>query len=357
MIHRTTVGSRRSEEDRLLEEASRWFLVLRAAEPTADMRAQFSAWCGQHPLHESSYRKVVATWEAVGANAAADELVVARREAVERARPAARRPSADSSDRRWWVGRAGSLAAIAAGLVLIVAVRLWPPREPVQSYVTVVGERRSLSLSDKSRVTLDSESRIAVRYSDTDRSVELIAGQAYFDVASDPIRPFEVKVADETVVAHGTEFNIERRDEEVSVTLIAGRVTVTGAQVAAANRPDGHGTLPTQTTSYELVPGEQLNIGKNGEVHSRRNVSVEHVTAWQLGKIVMQDQPLSDACARMNRYSRVKIVVQDEAAARLSVSGVFGAGDTAAFAEALESLFALRAVRVGSDSILLVSAE
>ncbi|HLA81381.1 MAG TPA: FecR/PupR family sigma factor regulator, partial [Thermoleophilia bacterium] len=82
--------STHSDENRLFEEASEWFLRLRAADPASDAHAQLQAWCAQHPLHESAYRKVVAAWEAAGANAAAPEFLVARRDALERAHRAAR---------------------------------------------------------------------------------------------------------------------------------------------------------------------------------------------------------------------------------------------------------------------------
>jgi transmembrane sensor len=357
MTRGTDIGSRDSDE-RLFEEASEWFLRLRAADPASDVHAQLEAWCAQHPMHESTYRKVVAAWETVGANAAAPEFLVVRRDALERGRRAARGRWNDSARHRRWAGWTAGLAATAACLVLLVSVRSWQARDRVQVYETAVGETRALTLPDNSRVTLDAESRVTVAYSADIRLVELSEGQAQFDVAKDPRRLFKVKVGNETVIAHGTAFNIEQRDDQVSVTLIEGRITVTeGEHAPAAAQPDLSAAVRAVVATHELAPGQQLIIKKNGQVETRRNVSLEPVTAWRRGKIILQNEALSEACVRMNRYSRIKIHVQDKAVASLGVSGVFEAGDTGAFVEALESLFGIKALRIGNDSILLARAE
>ena len=352
----TDIGSPQPDENRLFEEAAEWFLRLRAADTAPAVRAQFDAWCAQHPRHAATCRAVAAAWEVVGAHATAPELLLARHNALERAGMAARQRRTGGTERRRWMVWAGNLAATAACLVLLAWVgRVWQAQGRIQTYETSVGERRALTLADNSRITLDAESRIAVAYSAEVRLVELFGGQAHFEVAKDPSRAFKVKVANETVVARGTAFNVEHRDDQVSVTLLQGHITVSqGEQVPAGVQADRPGIPHGGGTTHELAPGEQLIIRKNGQVEPRRNVSVDQVTAWQRGKIVLQKDAIADACARMNRYSRIKLRVEDQAVARLRVSGVFEAGDTTAFAEALGSLFGVRAVRVDNDSILLL---
>jgi transmembrane sensor len=144
----------------------------------------------------------------------------------------------------------------------------------------------------------------------------------------------------------------------VSITLLEGRVTVTeGEHAPAAAQPDLSAAERAVAATHELAPGEQLIIKKNGQVEPRRHVSLEQVTAWRQGKIILKNEALSEACVRMNRYSRIKIHVQEKAVAHLGISGVFDAGDTGAFVEALQSLFGITALRIGNDSILLVRAE
>ncbi len=125
----------------------------------------------------------------------------------------------------------GALGAI--GIAAFIAVFLAVPRLPVSIgtlergvYQTDVGELRSVRLEDGSRVMLDTRSRIRVSFSATARDVELLEGQAHFDVAKNPARPFRVRTAFAEVVAVGTSFDVAAQPARTTVTLIEGRVNV-----------------------------------------------------------------------------------------------------------------------------------
>ncbi|HVZ30451.1 MAG TPA: hypothetical protein VG839_08665, partial [Asticcacaulis sp.] len=72
--------------------------------------------------------------------------------------------------------------------------------------------------------------------------------------------------------------------------------------------------------------------------------------AWRDGQIVFDDVDLTTAVARMNTYSHMPIVLEDGDGAKLAnlrISGVFTAGDSVSFAEAMQAYFNLSVRRSG----------
>src|SRR5689334_5411319 len=176
-------------------------------------------------------------------------------------------------------GKAGALA-VAACVIAYVAFGLRPMLLPAPAAgnltETGVGETRTLALDDGSRVVLDTSSRLRVAYTSAARDVELLGGQAHFEVAKDAHRPFRVRTASAEVVAVGTMFDVVALPTRTMVTLIEGRVNVrTIADIAKA-----------EPRVEALTPGEQLGITGDGQLLEKTVVKIENVTAWQRGTIV-----------------------------------------------------------------------
>lgn len=337
-----------AHEDDSLEQATAWFLRMRRENAQVEDLLQFQSWLEQDPSHSSAYRKVSASWSEVGAHASAPEFVVARRDALEDARRA--------SLQRWsssWTGRRKlALAAALAGIAFTIGLALWIALAyPAAVYETALGERRTLTLEDGSVVTLDARSRIKVKYSDEARLVALEQGQARFEVAKDSTRPFRVHAGSQTVQALGTQFNVELVADTVLVTLIEGHVAVTEERT---------GVLPAVLTPnskpapIEMRAGQQLVAQKTKPAKIRSNVDVTRTTSWQTGKLFFDNEPLCSAAARMNRYARQEIEV-DASVSQVGISGVFNAGDTAAFTEAVTTYFPVKVERLNETSIQLTA--
>src|SRR5262249_24675475 len=117
---------------------------------------------------------------------------------------------------------------VAFATVLLAALGVaWFVSASPEEFHTRFGERRSILLSDGSRIGLNTESRIHVRLSNNRRLVELDTGEALFQVAHDSRRPFEVKVGKVLLRAVGTEFNVDLRASRTTVTVLEGRVLAT----------------------------------------------------------------------------------------------------------------------------------
>jgi transmembrane sensor len=309
-------------DDTLLEQASAWVVRLHGDPQDADLD-RFEQWRGQSAGHASAFEHALATWVSVDEHAAADPILAMRRDALARARQVRS---------RW---RPRWLAAAAVAVVVIApALVWWSMREaPPLEYHTALGEQRVIVLADGSRMSLDALTQVAVRYTDDARNIQLLSGRANFEVAKDVTRPLKVKAGPRTVTAVGTVFTVEREPRTVVVTLLEGVVAVTSRAANAGG---------AEPRPIELAPLQQLSMSDAGRVELRK-VDRDEALAWREGKLVFDDEPLARVIARMNNYGATPLVA-DGAAAQLRISGVFKAGDTVAFTDALKVYFPLEEI-------------
>jgi transmembrane sensor len=336
-------------EDRLAR-ATEFFIRLRADDVQDADLTRLNEWLEQHPDNAVAYREVCAAWESIGDFASAPPLMEGRRDALEDARRARQRHGSGRWKWRSWQ----SLAAAVSGLALLLTLLWLNGIGRGELHETGVGDRRVLTLADGSIVNLDARSRLRVSFRDDIRFVALESGQASFQVAKDPARPFRVRAGDHTVVALGTEFNIEMLRDTLLVTLIEGHVAVVASESDAA----AGSALPNagSESAVELNVGQQFVAAARERAHVRDSVDLGRATAWQDGKLFFNDEPLTSAAERMNRYARVQIQV-DPAVARIGISGVFKAGDTNAFMDAVTTYFPVRADRTDDGQIRLARRQ
>ncbi|MBL8268828.1 FecR family protein [Steroidobacter sp.] len=197
------------------------------------------------------------------------------------------------------------------------------------------GERRQLLLADGSRVTLNTSSRIELDYRGKLRVARLLAGEAMFEVAKDPQRPFIVTAADRQVVALGTAFNVRLNGPALQVTLVEGSVAV-GEVV--------------------LKPGEQL-IASAQRVPVVRTVDVTSAISWQNGWLVLHRDTVREAIKEVSRYTDKQIVCDDPRLLDLRISGTFRTGEVEGFLNALTAIHPLTVEQARSGELQLVWRE
>ncbi|HEX6859957.1 MAG TPA: FecR domain-containing protein [Caulobacteraceae bacterium] len=326
------------------EAAVAWCLRLAEGPLDPTEREAFDAWLAADPGHPALFDEAVALWSAAGDQAGAPEMVVLRGQALESARRAnAGRWTRDG--RPTW-----RFAAIAASVMVAVLAGVWTIGLPT-TYRTGVGERELVALPDGSKLSLDADTAVTVRYTQGRRTLSLKKGRARFSVAKDPLRPFTVTSAGKTVVAVGTAFSVERLGRQVRVILYEGKVSVLDDPPLAAPRPLAIGPS-RKTADVVLKPGGELVIGDTAPVARLATADVVRSQAWEGGQLVFRNEPLADAVARVNRYADHPIRLADAAAARLEISGVFTAGDTEAFVDGVTAVFPLRARQDGENTII-----
>lgn len=240
------------------------------------------------------------------------------------------------------LGPAGALLAV--GIMVCLGYFGLPALYGAKSVIaTRVGETQALALDDGTRMVLDTGSRVKVTFSAAARDIELLEGQAHFEVAHDANRPFRVHTKAVEVVAVGTAFDIAALPAGTTVTLIEGRVKVRAIS----------GTSAAGSKVEMLTPGEQWGVDSTGQPLDEKEVKIADVTAWQRGHVVIDDAPLTEALAIMNRYSNTHIVVRDPSLQTRHVSGAFRIGDVETEAVVLERYFGLEEISHSDDEIIL----
>lgn len=324
--------------DDLLETAMMWRQRMDAPEWDGVADAELEAWLQADARHAEAFARTSALFDFLDQHAAAPEMIAARRALLGRAQKVVRQ-RAGGGGRFVALPSRRMAAALMAGAVLAGLVA-WPLTQRGDIYSTDRGERRVVTLQDGSRLSLDAETRIEVKYSDHARRLRLLRGQARFDVAKNVGRPFSVRARDRTVVATGTAFNIDILEPKVKVTLIEGRVMV----LETPGSPILPRRAPTKAQdAVELRPGQQLVAPDGAPQRVMAAVDLDEATAWQRGKLMFDQEPLADAVAKVNRYSSRTVTV-DPGAASVPVSGVFEAGDTNGFLEAISGFLPVSVV-------------
>lgn len=319
-------------------EASVWIARLHGPDRSLQMERECLAWQARSAAHRLAFERCTEVWEGVPGVRLADAYATA----------ASRGPVLGAAGRAAGPGRARR-ALVLALTVAIAGGGLWGWHlwRDAGVYATAVGEQRLIVLDDGSRMSLNTDTRARVEFSASQRTVTVQYGEALFEVAKDPKRPFIVRVAGSEVVAVGTVFSVRlseggsHADDRLAVTLIEGQVTVRSAPGSGADDIAPARPLPMQA-------GERVRLGKAAGM-SREPVtervdrpSIEQVVAWKRSEAIFNDVSLGDAVAEMNRYNRTPIVlVGNSSLAQLRVSGLYRTGDSAGFVRAVAELHGL----------------
>ena len=334
----------------LTQEAADWHARLRSETMSEVEQARFRAWLSGDPARRREFDELSVLWDKLeGVTQSPEVLSVQRSIAV----PAAQ----GRVSRRAVVGW-----ALAAGVAGVAGFVSWQRMIASETYATGVGEQRTVPLSDGSVVTLNTSSQVSVRFSGGQRRIEVMHGQANFEVAKDPARPFIVSAGNGEVLALGTVFDVYQRADDIVVTLIEGRVAVVpdvpagkrGASlqlVSSAGAPSE--AAQAQAHAIVLTAGDQVSFGARGRAPVRTSADLQRVSAWRARKLDFADTPLTEAIAEANRYSRLKIELRAREFADAKISGVFDAGHNEQFAEGVRAYFGLQVERSGDDLIVL----
>lgn len=230
------------------------------------------------------------------------------------------------SRRTLMIGGGAVAASMAAGLGAVAFLR-----DRSRHYVSGLGEIRRIALEDGSAITLDTASSVAVSYRAVERLVMLQAGQAFFEVAYDPLRPFIVTTGQIIIRAVGTAFLVRgTEDDLVSVVVREGRVALLTSVIGAErSRPD-----------RILKAGWRLDIPAQGGLIGARTSTVtddaaDRTLAWREGKLSFSGETLADATDQFARYSPVRIDIADRVLAQEPITGLFAANDPRGFARAI----------------------
>lgn len=281
--------------DDLLEQAADWHLLLCE---TPGARADFEQWLAQSAEHQHAWQQIERVWGGIAR---------LHESPAQPARPADL--PQPPRKRRW------RFAAMAAGIAALALLGYPGAALHWQAdYITAAGETRTVILADGSQVTLGPRSALRSDFRAERRDLQLLAGQAFFEVQRDVDRPFVVQAGSSEVRVLGTAFEVDLGERYLDVAVQRGQVRV-NSEVGGASSED------------DLRQGEGLRQDRfNGTVQHLR-LDSERVAAWRRGQLFVENASVSDILEQMRRYTRGWIVLADPALAERRLSGIYDMRD------------------------------
>jgi transmembrane sensor len=339
---------RLSDTDRAIaEEAARWVIELEESRP-GDL-ATFAEWLEASPRHVEEFLLASAIWKELDGIDAdkriqVDQLIALATQNVRRLDPPATTElPAPARPTKW------SLAVAGLAVTLVVALLLFVPSVS-QIYATARGEQRAFKLEDGSIVSLNTQSRVEVSYSPQARTLRLVDGEALFTVEHDPVRPFRVITQDTVIQAVGTQFNVYRSKAGTTVAVVEGIVQIsTRSETDSADMRLIAGTQAI-TEPARVAAGEQVRLLPRGEVVKEVVADLTHVTAWRERRLVFRGESLATIAEEFNRYNRIQIHVEGQAARDKRLTAVFAADDPHSLLQFLQG-DAVLDVRAGGQEV------
>lgn len=354
-------------KQRIREEAAEWLIRLDSdKDPSAEELALFRDWLGQSTRHRVELERLATHW---------DELNVLTELAV----PIAVERQASPS-KRLFTAPVGLAAAMAAIVLLTIGVLNWPilvnqsPVQPDGLYATAVGQQQTIELEDSSTIDLNTNTQVQVDYTPAHRVVRLLQGEAHFEVASDPDRPFRVLTSSGYVEAIGTAFSVRLREQTVDVTVTEGRVKLSSAVSPAPQASETaqevgsqaiEGLRSSDDGQSTIVSAGQVGVfptESGSEESAIRTLTVTSAeltrrTAWKSGLLMFSGEPLSHVVSEISRYTTVQIDILDPEVRSIRIGGQFPVGETDLMLESLETNFGLTVTHTGPNTVVLAAAR
>jgi len=318
------------EQLRAIERAASGWLAAQKLDMLDDQRQrELQAWLDEDPENAAVYHRMLAAWEDCAVTRALLDMD-SKRSPVQR--QGGEMPPHRESIRFWKLRPVWSLAATAVLLIMsTVVIYLTKPAPSSQvasgAISTAPAEIRELTLADGSVVTLGARSWITVDLNEKVRRIILLAGEAYFSVASDPTRPFIVDAGDARIEVVGTRFEVSLIPEGVTVSVAEGIVElIQSAPVTAADDSSGQ---PAEVRKI-LKKGEKAVASPQMPEDAVTPVDVDVPGAWRKGRLIYQNARLDQVIADARRYYTGRIVLASPELGDLRVTATFGSDDITA---------------------------
>ena len=268
-------------------------------------------------------------------------------------------PSKPVRSMRWQIAASVAFLFMAVGGIVFNQWSAAPEQTIVaaQRASTEVGEQKSITLSDGSVLHLNTNSTVSIAFSDQERRIALLEGEAYFDVAHEKSRPFVVVAGANTVTAIGTAFNVQLVENTAfELVVTEGRVLVQdkAQQRAEEDTKILNGQSAIVDEGLLVFSGEKAVVDK--QIAERHTISTENMDddlAWQKGILVFKGETLNTVLDEITRYTEMRFQITDEALKTRRVAGYFKVGDIDGLLNALENSFSIQNERVSDYTILL----
>lgn len=282
----------------IAEAARHW--VIRTASGSMDQseRERLARWLAADPRHRQAFEREQQFWR---------DLTVLEADL----RPAVTVTPLPARRRRRFL----PLAA-AASVALVMVVLAFRPQG---DFHTATGEIRTVALEDGSRLILDTDSAVDVHYGAERRRIELRHGRAWVEVTPNKQRPFQVWAQGGVAQAVGTAYQVEDRGGSAVVTVTHGVVSVRSPEHVG-----GHDGSRQEVT---VRAGQAVAYDRGQPPSGVVDADITAALLWTRGRLELDDLPLDDVLAAIQRYHPGKVLLLDAAAGRRRISAMLSVAE------------------------------
>lgn len=295
---------------------------------TGEKQAEFEAWLAQSPAHQTAFWRVEASWMRT-------ELFADLRPfgfGAHRAQPQRNRPWQSS----FRIAAVASLLVAAIGLGATIYFR----QPETQTFSTPIGGRKILTLLDGSQIELNTNTVVEIGTGENQRHVNLLQGEAFFQVHHDPDHIFTVTAAGHRVTDLGTKFVLRTHGQALEVTLLEGKASLEPDNVRVGE-------------PLILNPGDvAFTNGRSVTLEKRPGRQLDESIAWRKGLLIFDNTSLAEAAAEFNRYNAAKITISDIDGKQFKLNGAIRVNDREEFARLARNLFGLRVEQRGNEMVI-----
>lgn len=308
--------------DKLKKTAARWFIRMREAEPDAYERTKFEAWLMENPTHQHEYESFCQSWDDIGS--------LPKLSAMAKAKEVGRFINKERNTKK--VKNVAATINICIIIFIMCLGGIYQYQEWQASPIAQIAsltERAQITtstLEDGTEVTLNANSHIQVTYYRNRRHVHLHQGEAIFNVAKDPQRPFVVETDATIITVLGTRFAVNKLSQFVRVSVDHGQVRVESKNVA---------------DTKVLYKGEVVEV-PNDKAIKYRNYNAADYFKFANGVIVFNESDIHEIAEVLSRFRKDNIIVKGTSQER--ISAVIHAKDTETFINTLPKIANLQVI-------------
>ncbi len=336
-------------------EAADWIMKFEEGEKSATDIVEFQAWLAKGEHYREAYQRLAALWGAL------DQL-----EEFEDISHSAERTSKNTGSNSPFLmsRRAGVLGMAASVAFAVVAGTYWFSKEQTDpnyyvSYATQIGERQTIELPDGSNIELNTDTKVDIEFTKQDRLVHLVKGEAFFEVESNPEKPFTVLANGGAVKAVGTAFTVRLKEEKINVTVTEGRVALFGAEDNLSGiHLNSYKPKMDENSILQVTAGQQVVFRKNIEKLEHIQPAVlKRKLSWREGVLAFSGDPLKEMVDEVSRYTDIQIDIEGDDLQSFPVAGYFEAGEVESMLEALTLMADIDVQYIHSKHIVLKAKE
>jgi transmembrane sensor len=338
-----------NSDDAMFEQASLWIAKIDRQLTSGEQQA-FKKWLAQNQQHQLLIIEMASMWDKMDALNSLADLFPENHRAVATKKT--------SRIKKWSMALAATITLVLfAGIFADHGVNnLFDDEQAFVRYQTAVGENSTIYLPDNSKVLLNTDSILLVRYTNDYRLLELQRGELLVEVAHDKSRPLSVVANGQVIQAVGTAFNVQLSAQKIELIVTDGKVLV--SQIAPEQKVTAK-TLKIPVSSLAVSKGEiaslrtKDNDNDNKKVRKIAQEAIQENLSWRHGHIVFKGESLAEVMAEVSRYTSVKFEIADEELKNIKIAGRFKTGDVTGLIGALNNNFNIKTDRVNKNLVVL----